>query len=692
MPLALAQAGAYIRQTNISVHEYLEYYDSTWEDLIEEQDSYPLLEYAQRSMLTTWTISYQQVERQNMGAAKLLQLWAYLDPKDMWYELLACAIDLQSQIEIPEWLSTLVKSRLKFRSAFGLLKKYSLVNDGTDAANYSMHAVLHSWCRHLASISGMTEAFPELAVSIVAQMVPDKDNEKGWILWKRLFPHGQQLLSYLRLGTAWRLSHVPVGAYGKTAKLFEHNYAFEEAAELLESAVEETERDLGQDHVSTLDAFRKLARIYSRMGRDGDPKSEKLYERALAGCEKAVGLDPTNSADVSRRISNVLLACGQPPHIVYKTPRKMSWILNMVYFAQDKSTDVDEVSRRALAEFNEFYHETDHHVNILSKQLSEVHCELDRRTEEKKMAEGLSVAETFVLGSDRTLEDRLILCRRQGKHAEAEVMAKRALVETEKMFGAEHMETLRVEYQLAMCYAGQSDKLQEARTLYEQMIPRFRKTFGLDENATQTVIQALGTLYYDKLDMLSEAEELFKQTLETSERLWGPNHEKTLTAVHNLACVYRSQGDRVREVETRRRVLVACENTVGIEHQRTIDAALHLDLALRRPHGYFSLTSQNIMLDSDCNLVAFCARIDRSLARSTLSLNNILENVYGHFRWGGRGKFIATARNLGLKGNGRLLVADLGDGRGGWNHSTIRLDEGIGNSDGELIFMNPWMT
>lgn len=67
----------------------------------------------------------------------------------------------------------------------------------------------------------------------------------SWILRRRLLPHGQQLLSYSRLGIMWRLSHVLAGVYEKSAKLFEYNKAYEEAAELLERAVNEEEKDPG---------------------------------------------------------------------------------------------------------------------------------------------------------------------------------------------------------------------------------------------------------------------------------------------------------------------------------------------------------------------------------------------------------------------------------------------------------------
>ncbi|KAK3613270.1 hypothetical protein LTR56_027983, partial [Elasticomyces elasticus] len=64
LPLALTQAGAYIGRTCIDVSTYIRHFDGTWSDLMRKQDRFPLQEYAQRSMLTTWKISYEQVSWQ----------------------------------------------------------------------------------------------------------------------------------------------------------------------------------------------------------------------------------------------------------------------------------------------------------------------------------------------------------------------------------------------------------------------------------------------------------------------------------------------------------------------------------------------------------------------------------------------------------------------------------------------------
>ncbi|KAI4737146.1 purine and uridine phosphorylase [Aureobasidium sp. EXF-12298] len=311
MPLALAQAGAYIRHTNTGLSEYLDYYDSTWEDLIKAQDSYPLQEYAQgsqRSMLTTWKISYQQVESESLEAATLLKLWAFLDPKDLWYELIACVIQLESKIDIPEWLSTLAKNRLKFRGALGLLKKYSLVNNGRDNDNYSMHAVLHSWCRHLACMSSTSEALLELAVNVVTQMTPYDDDKGCGALWKRLLPHGQQLLYQLRLGTTWTTLDVSPREYVDLASLFDWNRVFEEAVELLEHALEKGKKIFGEDHLRTLDIAGRLIGAYYHSNKHAEV--QQLAEHCLGVCENLLISDPGRSRAILREMKWALYHLG----------------------------------------------------------------------------------------------------------------------------------------------------------------------------------------------------------------------------------------------------------------------------------------------------------------------------------------------------------------------------------------------
>ncbi|KPI44838.1 uncharacterized protein AB675_2786 [Cyphellophora attinorum] len=104
--------------------------------------------------------------------------------------------------------------------------------------------------------------------------------------------------------------------------------------------------------------------------------------------------------------------------------------------------------------------------------------------------------------------------------------------------------------------------------------------------------------------------------------------------------------------------------------------------------GNFSASSSNVYLEHRTTLVADCSPIQGSARRSQIDLNSVLTNNCGTLQWSRGGNFGASARNTELKDGGRVLEAELGDGRGGWSRSWIRLDERISNNDGRLIYLD----
>ncbi|RYO74910.1 hypothetical protein DL764_010654 [Monosporascus ibericus] len=66
LPLALAQAASYLRETGLECSTYTNLYQNQWDDLIKSAgiSSSPLLDY-ERSIGTTWTISFKAIEAKN---------------------------------------------------------------------------------------------------------------------------------------------------------------------------------------------------------------------------------------------------------------------------------------------------------------------------------------------------------------------------------------------------------------------------------------------------------------------------------------------------------------------------------------------------------------------------------------------------------------------------------------------------
>ncbi|PVI00234.1 hypothetical protein DM02DRAFT_485972, partial [Periconia macrospinosa] len=106
-----------MRETHMSTATYIKHYDATWKKLMKKQGRFPLEEYGDRNVLTTWTMSYEQVQRQSEEAACLLKLWGVLDCGELWYELVATSSQLEEEIDVPMWLLKLAEDELEFTDA-----------------------------------------------------------------------------------------------------------------------------------------------------------------------------------------------------------------------------------------------------------------------------------------------------------------------------------------------------------------------------------------------------------------------------------------------------------------------------------------------------------------------------------------------------------------------------------------------
>jgi hypothetical protein len=100
--------------------------------------------------------------------------------------------------------------------------------------------------------------------------------------------------------------------------------------------------------------------------------------------------------------------------------------------------------------------------------------------------------------------------------------------------------------------------------------------------------------------------------------------------------------------------------------------------------GNFSASSRDIYLEGHCTLVAQCCDTHGHHRHSRLDLNDCFTNQNGHLLWARGGNFAASARHIRLTDNGEALEAELGDGRGGWQHNKVWLNERITNEDGRL--------
>ena len=136
-----------MRETGTNALQYMKLYEETWEKLMTQQHQFAIRKAAAPSILTTWTISFNDLQEKCQEAANFLILWAFLDNQDIWYKLFTPALDLDLD-KLSDWLSRCVGNRFKFKKCTRLLIRYSFVTANIESFSFSVRSVVHRWCFH----------------------------------------------------------------------------------------------------------------------------------------------------------------------------------------------------------------------------------------------------------------------------------------------------------------------------------------------------------------------------------------------------------------------------------------------------------------------------------------------------------------------------------------------------------------
>ncbi|OAL46248.1 HET-domain-containing protein [Pyrenochaeta sp. DS3sAY3a] len=292
LPLALSTAGAYLEHMATSFAEYLRLYEVSWSKL--QRTSPKLKSYEDRSLYTTWQVTFDFIQKENAASAQLLKLWAYFDKQDVWFGLLQ-----EARSADDEWIQKLAEDELNFNEAIRLLCEYGLVHaepslgQSSWSAGYGMHSCVHSWTMSVLN-SDWDNRLAQLALTCVASQVPGTNADKWWVLQQRLLQHAARHKKFITngnidvVGIEWALHCL--------GNLFQDQGRLVEAEALYIQALQGKEEALGPRHTSTLITLNNLGILYADQGRLVE--AETMYGRALQGREEALGPKHTRTLKI----------------------------------------------------------------------------------------------------------------------------------------------------------------------------------------------------------------------------------------------------------------------------------------------------------------------------------------------------------------------------------------------------------
>lgn len=191
LPLALCLATSVISKYRCSVREYLE----MWKSSSQASEIMGTDETLYRSM----ELSFEELEKADPVAAKILTLFSFLHHGDLWYDLCYNATD----DTYPTWLQDLGKAKKSFRHYYPLLADLSFIElrlTANGSRIWETHPAIQVVARQRAKVS--EQEYVRCVISLVACEVPRSFAANSWETIRRLEPHVKLCWDYVKRG-AW---------------------------------------------------------------------------------------------------------------------------------------------------------------------------------------------------------------------------------------------------------------------------------------------------------------------------------------------------------------------------------------------------------------------------------------------------------------------------------------------------------
>ena len=296
LPLALEQAGAYVRETRLSLVDYLARLQRS--PALAVAKGRPRDRDPTDTVATTWQVSLERVQP-TPGAVALLEVCAFLGSEELPRDLFAHQLDPP----LAE-LGVLAEDPFVLDAAVAALRRFGLVK--ADEQLLTVHRLLQQIIRDRLEPADKA-ARVAVAVRLLDWALPvgSGANPGMWPACARLLPHAlaatehAEQLGVEPLATAHLLERAADYLHGRARYL--------DARRLHERALHIREKRQGPDHPDTAQSLNGLANVLYDQG-DLD-SARPLYERTLTIWE-ALGADRPTTAQSLNNLALVLYGQG----------------------------------------------------------------------------------------------------------------------------------------------------------------------------------------------------------------------------------------------------------------------------------------------------------------------------------------------------------------------------------------------
>ncbi|KAI6777751.1 uncharacterized protein J7T54_003808 [Emericellopsis cladophorae] len=283
IPLALAQATAFIEENSTTIDDYIQLLDESDEGLIDRL-SEPFEAFGGGSdtphaVTATWIISFEQIEKQHAFASSVLSMVSLLDRQSIPESFLKDYYVLARPAQPTEGSDLAAVAK-----ALGTLQAFSFISKGKDKT-VDMHRLVQLVTRKWLVMRGKMGHFAQGALEVVSNAFPYGGFENRDLCLQYL-PHANAVLATKnkKEGDA-ELKMASLLHKMSGMSLFQGHWDI--AEKYLDEAVDTRQLVLGEEHPDTLSSMTNLASTYSSQGRWTE--AESLQVQVMETRQRVLG-------------------------------------------------------------------------------------------------------------------------------------------------------------------------------------------------------------------------------------------------------------------------------------------------------------------------------------------------------------------------------------------------------------------
>jgi tetratricopeptide (TPR) repeat protein len=601
LPLAIAQAAAYLKAQRQTVAAYLLLYDAKRTGMLSDdtlRERWSKKEH--EPVAVTWLLTIAELRKTVPDSETILQFCAYFANRDIpYYILRACLYEAsQNEEEKAEQQGEKRYPQQAFWQLLTVIRQYSLLEINSQQETVNIHQLVQGIIQDqlsqetqqrivLKSVNVIDKEYAEKELTMA-----DIKRRKNLILHMESIKQHSEML-FIDQDKATQ-DNIQLPLLVCLAEIYGISGDVATEIKVLKQVFTMTKQNYGVYHVNTAITLHNLANAYGAFG--NVPMKKKLLKQVL-NIRKTFYRE--QYIEVANTLINLGAACLMLGEMVIAKkyleeavlclnddhPYIICGLTNLAstYHTLGDLINAKKLLKQALKIVEKLYDKQHVDTAVVLGSLALVYGDLGNAKKMKELLEQVLIIQEGFYGKNHSEVMRTLgnLANAYGELKDMTTkkkLLKRALAIGTPFYGEHHVEVAKIIENLANAYGCLKNSLKQ-KTLLKQALTIFKQFYGEDH------IEVANTLYnlantYGNLGNIMKQKALLEQIVPTLEQFYGENI-KTATAMCSLANVYGVLEDTAKQKTLLEKALTILKKFYGESHVKVAKVLAKLADAYR---------------------------------------------------------------------------------------------------------------